>query len=130
MVGRKQNLNPLWKKLMKLVDLGELTPYIGDVLNVNANRTEVLLVNTKRCSNNDSASEQLKSSSVGRNPTRTRSLGFVTWKVMRRNAGDDIADWRIRKLSNSIRSLHHVLMTMNSKKEGWETVGEWSSLLQ
>ena len=59
---------------------------------MNANRTEVSLVNTKRCSNNDSPSEELKSSLVGRNPTRTRSLGLVTWKVMRRNAWNDIAD--------------------------------------
>ena len=31
MSGRKQNLNPMWKKLMKLVDLGELTSFLDHV---------------------------------------------------------------------------------------------------
>ena len=28
MAGRKQTLDPMWKKLMKLVDLGELTSFL------------------------------------------------------------------------------------------------------
>ena len=33
---------------------------------------------------------------LGKNPTRRPSLGLTTWKVMRRNAGKDIATWRIK----------------------------------
>ena len=31
LVGRKENLNPMWKKLMKLVDLGEPTSFLDRV---------------------------------------------------------------------------------------------------
>ena len=58
MAGRKQNMAPMWKKLMNLVDLGEPTSfldhvYIWDALNVNANRTKLLLTNTETCSNHE-----------------------------------------------------------------------------
>ena len=43
--GWKQNMAPMWKKLMKLMDLGEPTSfldhYIWDVLNSNANGTRL-----------------------------------------------------------------------------------------
>ena len=76
MAGRKQNFNPMWKKLMKLHHF--LTTSTWDVLNVNANLTNVLLRNTKRCSNRESSLGQLKSYSVGRNLTRKQSLGLMT----------------------------------------------------
>ena len=44
MTGKKQNMAPMWKKLMKLVDLGT---YIWDALNVTAKRTKPLLTNTE-----------------------------------------------------------------------------------
>ena len=31
MPGREQNLNPMWKKLLKLVDLGERTSFLDSV---------------------------------------------------------------------------------------------------
>ena len=112
-VHRKQILFlSLWKKLMKLVDLGELTSFLTtctwDALNVNANRTKLLLMNTETCSNHESPPEQLKDCLVGRNRTRTRSLGLMTWKVMRRNAWNDTANWQMKRFSNCTTSLHHV----------------------
>ena len=48
MTGRKENLRPMWKKRMELVDLGRtdiifLTMRALEALNVNANRTKVFL---------------------------------------------------------------------------------------
>ena len=46
MDGRKQYLNPMWKKLMNLVDLGQPKSFLDhvcawDAINVNPNRTKV-----------------------------------------------------------------------------------------
>ena len=43
MAGRKQNMAPMWKKLMKLVDLGEPHRFL----------TRTLLTNTGKCSNHE-----------------------------------------------------------------------------
>ena len=55
--------NPTWKKLMKLVDLGEPTSFLDhvswDALNMNANRTKVFLTNTEK-TKRESLQEQLK----------------------------------------------------------------------
>ena len=49
MAGRKQNMAPMWKKLMDLVD--QPTSFLDhehvDALNVNANRTKLLLTSTE-----------------------------------------------------------------------------------
>ena len=47
---------------------------------------------------------------------------------MRRNAWKDTANWRIKGLNSCIKSLHHVLTTISSKKEELETVGELSKV--
>ena len=65
MVGRKQNMAPMWKKLMNLVEFGEPTSfpdhvYVVDVLNVSANRTKLLLTSTEKCSNHEFLLQQLK----------------------------------------------------------------------
>ena len=46
LIGKKQNLDPMWKKLMKHVDLGEPTSfldhvYLGGALNAHENLTKV-----------------------------------------------------------------------------------------
>ena len=62
MAGRKQNMAPMWR-LMKLVDLGQTTSFVDtfcwDALNVNANRTRILLTNTEKCSNHEFLLQQL-----------------------------------------------------------------------
>ena len=105
-----------------------LTKCTWHALNVNASRTKVLLMNTEKCSSHESPPEQLKSYQVGENRTRTRSLGLMTWKVLRRNAWNDVANCRIKRFSNCTRSLHHVLPTITSKKEELEAVGELSNV--
>ena len=74
----------------------------------------------KKCSNHESPPEQMKYYLVGRNQTQTRSLGLMIWKVMRRNAWKDVANWRIRRLSNCIKSLHHVVTNITSKRKTWK----------
>ena len=92
-------------------DLGEPT----SSLTVNANRTKILLRNTEKCSNHESPPEQLKKDLVGRNRTRIRSFGLMTWKAMRRNVWNDIANWRMKRFSNCTRSLHNVSTTITNK---------------
>ena len=53
-------------------------------------------------------------------PTRTRSLAVMIWKDMRRHAWNDTANWRIERLSNCLRTVRHVLMTINSKRKKWK----------
>ena len=108
-----------------------LTPHVLRMhSNVSANRTKVSQSNSKGCSNHECPSEQLKSDLVGTNRTRTRSLGLRIWKVMRRSAWKDIANWRMKRLINSLRSLHHALTTITSKKrknlKRWENCQKFS----
>ena len=78
MSARKQNLNPMWKQLMNLVDRHQfLTTCNLDALNLNASWTKVFVINSEKCSNHESPPEQLKSYLVGRNRTRIRSLGLM-----------------------------------------------------
>ena len=70
-IRMKQNLNPMWKKLVKMLILTHqlhfLTMYIWDLLNVNANRMKLFLRNIHWCLNHVFLLEQLKSYQVGKN---------------------------------------------------------------
>ena len=74
MAGKKQNMAPMWKKLMKNVDLDEPTSFLDHVylgcIQREASRTESLLMNTGKCSNHEFLLEQLKNYLGGRNLTR------------------------------------------------------------
>ena len=83
---------------------------------MNANRTKVWLRNTEKCSDPESLPEQLKSYLVGIIRRRKQSLRLVTWKVMGRNVWTDIVNWRIKKLSNCVRSPLHALTTSKCGK--------------
>ena len=121
-----------WKKLMKLVDLGEPTSFFDHVFlrctQPECKLNESFFDEYRKCSNHESQPEQLNSYLAGRNPTRTRSLGFTTWKDMQRNVLNGTANWQTTQSSNCVRSLHHVLTTISSKKEELETVGDVSKV--
>ena len=51
MGGRKQNLRPMWKKLMKLVDLGQPTSFLDHVY---------LGCTPRECKSNDKIPEEYK----------------------------------------------------------------------
>ena len=107
MAGRRQNLNPMWKTLMNLVELGEPTSCL-DHVHVSVNRTKV---------SHESLLEQLKSYLDRKNRTRKESLGLMTWTVMRRKVWKDVANWRIQRLSNCIRYLLHASTTITSRRK-------------
>ena len=73
MAGRKQNLNPLSKKLMELVDVVEPTSFLDQVY-LGCSQSECKSTDTNfdeyaKCSNHESPQEQLKSYKFG---NRTR----------------------------------------------------------
>ena len=49
--------------------------------------------------------------------------GLLTWKVMQRNAWNDMANLRIKQLSNCTKSQRHAWMILNSEEENG-SVGE------
>ena len=102
-----------------------LIMYTWDIVNVNANRTTVLLKSTKRCSNHESPSEQLRSYLVGKNLTRRQSLGLVMWKVMRRNARKYFANWQIKRLNSCTRSLLNDWTIITSKRKEKKELKMW-----
>ena len=61
--------------------------------------TKVSLRNTERCSNHDNVREQLE------NLTQKRSRGDTIWKVTRKSASNDFANWR-KKDSGVVSSLN------------------------
>ena len=95
---------------MKLLDLEESASFLDHLflaaLNANANRTKVWLMKTEKCSNRESLQEQLKSNLNRRKLTQTLLRGPTTWKVMRRNALNDLADWQIKQSSNLKKKLY------------------------
>ena len=75
---------------------------------MNANRKKIRVEKPEKCSTRESPPEQLKSNLVVGNRTWTQSLGLMTWEVMRRNALNRSANWRLTQLSNCINSPHRV----------------------
>ena len=67
--GRKQHLNRMWKKWMKLVDLGQPTSFLDHVYLGCAQRecksNESIVDEDRKCSNHESLPEQQKSYLAG-----------------------------------------------------------------
>ena len=100
-----------------------LTTCSRDALNVTANRTKVLLINTEKCSNRKSPLEQLKSYRDGRNLTHKQLRGPTTWKDMLRNALNDTVNWQKKKWSDFTKFQIFAWMITNSRKRNlnqWE----------
>ena len=91
-----------------------------DALNANVSQMKIWLTNTEKCSNRESVHEQL-----------TCYLNQKNWctrhcVVLRhgRTCEEILRIWQTKQSSNCIRSPHHVLTTMSTKKEELDTVGE------
>ena len=63
---------------------------LGMLLNVNANRTKLILTSLEKCSNHEFLLKQLKNWQGEKNLTQKLSRGPTTWKVMRKCAWKDI----------------------------------------
>ena len=105
-VGKKQNLDPMWKALNKKVDLGEPTSFLDHVC-LGCTQRECLtnkdIVDNYRnkfeSKISAGATEQLIYF-ILRKLAQTFPHGPVIWKVMQRNAWNDIANWRINNSTN------------------------------
>ena len=122
MAGKKQNMAPMWKKLMK--KRWSWWPHIiswsrifGDVLNVNAKRMKLSLRNFHRCLNHVFLLEQLKSYQGGKSLTQKQSRGPATWKDMLENALKDTASWQTKKWSSCTKFQVLAWMITNSRRK-------------
>ena len=107
LAGKKQNINPTWKILMN-VDLGGPTSFL-DHAHLGCTQKECKIsrdiVDNYRSMFESRisarATENCQKQKPRRNLMPKRYLhGLVTWKVMQRNAWKEIANWRIKQLSN------------------------------
>ena len=78
LAGKKQNVDPMWKELIKLVDLEEPTSfldhvYLGCTQRV-CNANECIIDQYFKCSNHEFLLLQLKSCQGGRNLTQRRRM--------------------------------------------------------
>ena len=102
MAGKKQNINPTWKNLMKDVDLGEPTSFLDNMcLGCTQRECQIskdIVNNYRRMFTSmifrwgDGKYQKPKPQ---RNLMPNRYLhGVMTWKVTRRNVWKDIANLR------------------------------------
>ena len=119
LVRKKQNINPMWKVLMKQVDLGEPTSFL-DHVHLGCTQRECKTTKkstfTEICFNPGSPQEQNKSYLVQGDLTQTSTCPMM-WKVRQRNVWKDIVSWRTKGLNNSTKYPLHALMTVISKKK-------------
>ena len=120
LAGKKQNLDPMWKVLNKVVDLGEPTSFLDHVY---LGCTQRQCQTSKDTVDNYRTMFESRISAGGVEkitiPSKSSYFlhGLMTWLVMQRNVWNDIVSWRTRRLSNSIKYLLHASMTTTSKKK-------------
>ena len=136
LAGKKQNISPTWKRLMKDVDLGEPTSFL-DHAYLGCTQREcqiskgilksvmILWQTTEICSNHGFLPELWQNFQFPRNEMPIFPHGPMTWKVMQRNAWQDIANWRIKPRSNYAKSRRHAWMTISFREEENGSVGEF-----
>ena len=107
----QQTLSTMWKKLMKLVDPGELASFRDHVYSGCTQIQKDVRI-TKLCWSNWEVTW------LGKIACEKQSLGLMTWKVMRRNAWNHFAIWRTKRSSNCMRSRHHVLKCLYVARNG------------
>ena len=131
MVGKKQNISPTWKILMKGVDLGEPTSFLDHVyLGYTQRECQIskdMSIITEVCLNPEfllALWKNYQNLKLQGNLRQTPFLhGPMTWKDMRSNAWKDIANLRTKQLSSCIKSQRHAWMTINSKKKKMDLLG-------
>ena len=116
LVGKKHNIDPIWKVFNKEVDLGEPTSFLDHVyLGCPQRQCEISqnIVDNYRTmfESRISAGEQKNFHSL---KIFVFLHGLMTWLVMQRSVWNDIVSWRTRRLSNSAKYLLHASMTATS----------------
>ena len=124
MARRNQNLDPVWKILMKDVDLGESTSSHDhiqwDCTQRECQRNKDIVDNHKDMLESKISAGGIENYFTQKNLKQTFPHGPVTWKVMQRNAWKDIANLRTKLLNNFTKSRLHVV-----KEEEIGSVGEF-----
>ena len=129
MAWKKQNLAPMWKKLMKLCWYwGANIISWSRLLRMHSTgmqkQTRKSLDNTTKCLNPVFLLEQPKNYQNGTNLAQKLQRGPATWKDMLENAWNGIANWQTRRQSNFSRCLVLAWTITKSKKEDLENKGE------
>ena len=119
LVGKKQNLDPMWKLLNKDVDLGEPTSFLDHVyLGCTQRQCETSkdIVDNYRTM----FESRISAGGVEKLPFLKIFIfrhGLMTWLVMQRSVWNDIVSRQTRRLSNSTKYPLHASMTTTSKKK-------------
>ena len=105
------------KILMKDVDVGEPTSFLNHVY---LGCTQRECQTSKDIVDNDRHMFDSKNFQFQRNRMRIFPHGPLTWKVMQRNAWNDVANWRTKQLDNYTKSQLQTLTPTNSRKKKWD----------
>ena len=127
MSGKKQNMAPTWKKLMKGVDLDEPT-FLDHVYLVCTQRecepNEGIVVQYKNMfESRVSAGATEKLPGWKKNFAREQQHGPMTWRDTPKNAWRDIVKWQTKKWSNCTKFQVFAWMIITSKRRNlhqWE----------
>ena len=120
LVGKKQNIDPMWKVLHKEVDLGEPTSFLDHVyLGCTQRQCEIskFIVDSYRAMFESRISAGGTEKIPYSETFRISSHGLMIWNVMRRNVWSDIVSNQTRRLNNSTRYLLPASMTTILKKK-------------
>ena len=119
MGGKRQSMAPMWKKLMKNVDLDEPT-----WMQTTWNRDWRIHTNVwiaYFCSSNKN------NTWVGKTSREKQLPGPMIWKDMPKSVWKDTANWQTRKLSNYTKFQVLALMIINSRKRN---LNQWENYLK
>ena len=119
--GKKQNLDPMRKILMKDVDLGEPTSFRDHVYlgctRRDCKTSKDLVDNYIDLFEYRMSAGGVENWFIQKILKQTFPLGPMIWKVMPTKAWRDVASLQTNRLNNYTKSQLHVLTTINSKKK-------------
>ena len=119
-----QSVDPMWKILMKDVDLGEPKSFLDHVC-LGCTERECQTIKDIVDDFRSKFESRISAGGMEKLPrtgilSRTFPHGLITWKVMQRNAWKDIANWLTKQFNSYTKSQHHALTTTNSRKKKWD----------
>ena len=128
LAGKKQNISPTWKILMKDVDLGETTSFLDHVYLCCTQRecqiSKDIVDNYRGMFGSRifawATESYQKLKPRGNLMPKLYLHGPMAWKVMPRNAWKDIANWRMKRRNKFSKSRRHAWMTINLKMKKWD----------
>ena len=124
MAGKKQNMGPMWKKLMKNVDLDEPTSFLDRVylgctqLECEPNET-IIKPYRGMFESRMSAGATQKLPGCEKPYAKKELRGPMTWKDMLTNALREIPNWQIKRQSSYIKLPVLAWMNIISRRKNW-----------